>query len=93
MEWKHSKRKVLRKAEQRLVNEELAPWEHLGMAIVIQAAQDAQDLQKGRQHPNSEGCAIISEVELIRFFESKWCGILLGTTDLTGQDVRRMVGI
>jgi hypothetical protein len=62
------------------------PHENLAVAIVNQAVKDAQDLAKGRlQMPLVAGST--SKWELINFFRSKWCGTLLGCTNVSGEEI------
>ena len=70
---------------------ELEPFQNLAAAIVIQAKQDARRLN-GKDKAYLENQWITAK-ELIRFFESAWCSMLLGDTELEGSDIRKMVGI
>lgn len=70
---------------------ELEPYQNLAAAIVVQAKQDAKRLN-GQSEAILENQRITAK-ELIRFFESAWCSMLLGDTELDGSDIRKMVGI
>ena len=72
---------------------ELRPYENLAMGIVAQAVTDSRKILQGKKVYAQHGGQIIDQGELIHFFESRWCDVLLGTTDLTGHDIRRTVGI
>lgn len=71
-------------------SESLLPHERLAVAIVEQAVDDARTvLAKANRNPLS----LVSHWELCRFFESKWCAILLGTTDLDGNEIAERLGL
>lgn len=70
---------------------ELEPYQNLAAAIVIQAKQDAKRLN-GRKQAIMDN-QLINSSELIRFFESAWCSMLLGDTALEGSEIRKLVGI
>lgn len=64
------------------------PHVALALAIVAVAAEDALDIERGEQV--SVYGVITSPWELLNFFRSKWCSVLLGTTDLNGEDFIKM---
>ncbi len=70
---------------------ELEPLQNLAAAIVVQAKQDAKRLD-GREKAYLDNQWVTAK-ELVRFFESAWCSMLLGDTELEGRDIRKMVGI
>lgn len=69
-----------------------ASYEALAAGIVAQAVADSKRLLQEKQAYKTDGMNITQQ-ELVLFFESSWCDILLGTTDLNGHRVREMVGI
>lgn len=71
---------------------ECSPHENLALAIVAQTINDARAMMDGRKVYASEGGGSVSEWELLNFFQSKWCDVLLGTTDLTGEDIAERIG-
>ena len=71
-------------------SESLLPHERLAVAIVEQAVDDARTvLAKANRNPLS----LVSHWELCRFFKSKWCATLLGTTDLDGNEIAERLGL
>lgn len=67
-------------------------YENLALAIIEQAIRDAKALMRGRVVLASRGGRIITVDEMLRFFHSKWCDVLLGTTGVTGEDVAERIG-
>ena len=65
------------------------PFEALAAGIVAQAITDARIVQRGVEIHNAG--SPVNETELIKFFEGKWCAMLLSTTNLTGQEIRERV--
>ena len=76
---------------QKIIDENIVGYEGLAFGIVTQAVADARTIQAGKEFHNP--CVPITTQSLINFFESRWCDMLLGTTDLTGHDLRKKVGI
>lgn len=70
-------------------DERLTPYENLAAAIIRRAIMDARRIDLGKQ---SQRDSHYYKSEILIFFKSKWCGVLLSTTTLTGDDIRKAVG-
>lgn len=68
------------------------PWERLAAGIVIQAINDARAFKDGYV-PQIQIGANISEFEVTQFFKSRWCGLLLGTTDIQPKQIMEELGL
>lgn len=68
------------------------PYENLAIAIIAQAISDAEALMRGQTVFTSRCGRLITVEEMLRFFHSKWCDVLLGTTGFTGEDVAERIG-
>lgn len=69
---------------------ELPPHLNLAMAIVAQAIRDGHRVVAGtgvKRAPQA------TRFELINFFRSQWCGVLLGCTELTGEELIERIGL
>ena len=74
-------------------NAELTPWENLAMAIVQLAVNDAKVLTtRGVSYARSDK-QIIIKWELINFFCSRWCAVLLGFTEIEGKVIAERIGL
>ena len=71
---------------------DLSPHENLAVAIVRQAVTDAQTLMDGGKFWGIGGNNV-GKWELLNFFCSRWCGTLLGTTDLDGEEIAERIGL
>lgn len=69
---------------------DLSPHENLALAIVVQAIVDTRTLLAGG---TPKGGGICSPHELLNFFKSQWCGTLLGTTEMQGDEIAKRVGL
>lgn len=69
---------------------DLSPHENLALAIVVQAIADTRTLLAGG---TPKGGGICSPHELLNFFKSQWCGTLLGTTEMQGDEIAERVGL
>ena len=59
----------------------------LAMAIVIQAVEDWRKLREAGVDTLSTDGGKIALWEIKRFLKGKFCGVLLGSTDITGSDI------
>ena len=72
---------------------ELTPWENLAMAIVQLAVSDAKVLTERGVAKATLGHRPVSKWELINFFRSRWCAVLLGLTELDGDAIAERTGL
>lgn len=71
----------------------LLPHEALAIAIVQQAVRDTKDCVENRPYYIAQEATGVNKYELLNFFRSKWCGILLGTTELEGEEIIERTGL
>lgn len=81
--------KYARVADNFRYDEELSPHENLAAAIIRRAVMDARRINDGRDLDHGD---LYRKGEITRFFNSRWCDILLCTTTLSGEDIRKAVG-
>jgi hypothetical protein len=73
-----------------LNDRELTPHENLALSIVGTAVADAKRLRANKAPKSTK---VVDQFELLNFFRSRWCAILLGTTEITGEDIMDKVGL
>lgn len=69
---------------------ELPAHLNLALAIVGQAVRDGRSIVRRNSVSRAPQA---TRWELINFFRSQWCGVLLGCTDLTGEDIMERIGL
>ena len=73
-----------------VVTQEMPPHLNLALTIVSQAVRDGRRVVAGtgvKRAPQA------TRFELINFFRSQWCGVLLGCTELTGEELIERIGL
>ena len=60
------------------------PYSHLAVSIILQAYDDLKALQ-GADKAYAES-SVVSKWEIINFFRSNWCGILLSFQETVTQE-------
>lgn len=60
------------------------PYSHLAVSIILQAYDDLKAL--GGEEKGYIESSVVSKWEIINFFRSKWCGILLSCQNAVTQE-------
>lgn len=74
-------------------DDETDPMVNLASAIVHQAVRDAYAVAGKGVMDNARDAAGVNKYELLNFFRSKWCGILIGCTDLEAETLIERTGL
>lgn len=73
---------------------ELSPEERLALCVVVQAAFDLARLRRKKTDLLQVERGVWLDLdELLAFFRSRWCNVLLGTTGMSGVELLERMGL
>lgn len=66
---------------------ELHPEERLALCIVAQAAHDLRRMKEKKKRTMQIEGDWLDQDDLVAFFRSRWCSLLLNTTGMSGTEL------